>query len=66
MKPRLIFVLVIAFLALLVLAQNAQEVTFRFLFWSVRTSQIFLVVLMLAFGFILGFVTGKLWGRGKR
>lgn len=66
LKPRLIFILVIAVLALIVLLQNAQEVALRFLFWSVQTSQIFLVVLMLAFGFILGFVTGKLWGRGKR
>ena len=66
MKPRLIFILSIAVLAFIVLLQNAQVVALRFLFWSVETSQIFLVVLMLAFGFILGFVTGKLCGRRAR
>jgi uncharacterized integral membrane protein len=65
MKPKLIAVLVAAVLALIVLFQNAQEVTFRFLFWSVETTQIFLVALMLVLGFVLGFIVGKLTGRAK-
>lgn len=66
MKSRVIFILVIAVLALVLLLQNAQQVVFRFLFWSVQASQLLLVVLMLGFGFIIGFVTGKLSGRGKK
>ncbi len=66
MRPKLIAILVLAVLTLVVLFQNAQEATFRFLFWSVQTTQIFLVVLMLAFGFLLGFITGKLTSRGKQ
>lgn len=66
MKSRIIFILVIALLALIILLQNTQQVVFRFLFWSVQASQLLLVVLMLAFGFIIGVVTGKLWGRRAR
>jgi uncharacterized integral membrane protein len=66
LKSRIIFILVIALLALIILLQNTQQVVFRFLFWSVQASQLLLVVLMLAFGFIIGVITGKLWGRGKR
>ncbi len=65
MKSRVIFVLVIALFALILLLQNAQQVVFRFFFWSVQASQLLLVVLMLAFGFVIGFVTGKLSGRKK-
>jgi len=66
LKSRIIFILVIALLALIILLQNTQQVVFRFLFWSVQASQLLLVVLMLAFGFIIGVVTGKLWGRRAR
>jgi uncharacterized integral membrane protein len=65
LKSRVIFVLVIALFALILLLQNAQQVVFRFFFWSVQASQLLLVVLMLAFGFVIGFVTGKLSGRKK-
>jgi uncharacterized integral membrane protein len=66
LRPKLVVILILAILALIVLFQNAQEATFRFLFWSVQTTQIFMVALMLAFGFVLGFVTGKLTGRKKQ
>jgi uncharacterized integral membrane protein len=66
LKPKVVVLLVIALLALLVIAQNAQYVNFRFLFWSVMTTQIFLIVLMIAFGFLMGFLVGKLTGRGKK
>lgn len=65
MKAKLIAILVIAFLALIVVFQNSRETVFYFLFWSARTSQIFVVVVMLLFGFVLGFLTGKLTGRSK-
>ena len=66
LKAKLIAILVIAFVALVVMFQNSRETVFYFLFWSARTSQIFVVFLMLLFGFVLGFLTGKLTGRKKQ
>jgi len=66
LKPKLILFLAVAFLAVIMLAQNAQYVTVRFLFWSVLTTQIVLIIVMIAFGFIMGFLVGKLTGRGRR
>ena len=66
LKPKLVVLLAIVLLAFIVIAQNAQYVNFRFLFWSVMTTQIFLIVLMIAFGFLMGFLVGKLTGRGKK
>jgi uncharacterized integral membrane protein len=64
-KSKLIAILVIALLALVVLLQNRQPVTLRFIFWSVQTTQIFLVALMLVFGFVMGFIAGKFSGRPR-
>ena len=59
MKPKIILSLVVAVLALIVLLQNTDVVTFHFLFWSKDISQIVLVVLTLALGFALGFILAK-------
>ena len=66
MKPKLIVFLVVLLLALITIAQNAQYVTVRFLFWSAVASQIVLIVLTIGFGFIMGFLVGKLTGRGRK
>jgi uncharacterized integral membrane protein len=66
LKPKLIVFLVILLLALITIAQNAQYVTVRFLFWSFIASQIVLIVLTLGFGFVMGFLVGKLTGRGRK
>lgn len=63
MRPRIIVLLVAILLVLIVIFQNAEKTTFRVLFWSVETTRIFLAVLMVAFGFVIGFITGKLTGR---
>jgi uncharacterized integral membrane protein len=60
LKPKIILILVVAVLALIVLLQNTDVVTFHFLFWSKDISQIVLVVLTLALGFALGFILAKL------
>lgn len=65
MKAKLIAILVVALLALVVLLQNRQPVTLHFIFWSIQTTQIFLVALMLVFGLVLGFIAGKFSGRAK-
>ncbi len=66
LKPKLIAFLVILALVLVVTFQNTREVVVYFLFWSARTNQILLILIMLIFGFALGFLTGKLTGRKKQ
>ena len=66
MKPKLILIAVVALVALITIAQNAQYVTVRFLFWSAVTSQIVLIVLTIALGFIMGFLAGKLTRFGRK
>lgn len=66
MKAKMIVILVALILALIVLVQNTQVVKFRLLFWSAEISQLLLVLLTLALGFILGFLVAKLTGRKKR
>jgi uncharacterized integral membrane protein len=65
MKAKLIVALVLLALALIVLLQNTEVVTFRLLFWSAKISQVLLVLLMMFIGFVLGFVVAKLTGRRK-
>jgi uncharacterized integral membrane protein len=63
MKPKVIIILIVAVLALIVLFQNTQDVILRFLFWSRPVSQVVLILLTLALGFVAGFIAAKLSGR---
>ena len=65
MKAKMIVVFVALLLALIILIQNTQVVTFRLLFWSAEISQLLLVLLTLALWFVLGFLVAKLTGRKK-
>jgi len=62
-RPKVIAIIVVSVLALILLFQNIDIVTFRVFFWSGEVSQLVLVVLMLAIGYILGFLTAKLGGK---
>ena len=62
-RPKVIAIIVISALALIILLQNLQTVTFRLFFWKVEVSQLLLVLLMLIIGYILGFLTAKLAGK---
>lgn len=59
-RPKVIAIVVVSILALIILLQNLQTVTFRLFFWKVEVSQLLLVLLMLIIGYILGFLTAKL------
>ena len=52
-KDLLLVSLIIVFL--IILTQNAQVVTFRFLFWKLSMSQIILVVLSGLIGVLIGY-----------
>ena len=56
MRPKYIAVLALLVLALIVLIQNTAVVTIEILFWSFDMSQVVLIVLMLAIGFLVGFI----------
>jgi uncharacterized integral membrane protein len=62
MKPKTIVVLVLIGLFLIVLIQNAQVVTLRLLFWEIGMSQIIMLPLAAAIGFVLGFIVAKVTG----
>ena len=66
MGPKMIGVLVVLLLAVIILVQNTQTVTFRLLFWSAEISQLLLVLLVLFLGFVLGYLIAKLTGRKKK
>jgi uncharacterized integral membrane protein len=63
MRPKVIAIIVVSVLALLILMQNLQTVTFQLFFWKLEVSQLLLVLLMLIIGYILGFLTAKIPGK---
>jgi uncharacterized integral membrane protein len=67
MRPKFIIVLVLIALLLIILIQNTQVVTLRLFFWKVGMSQIILIPLAMAIGFVVGFFVSKVTGnRDKR
>ena len=67
MKPKTITVLVLVALFLVILIQNTQVVTLRVFFWKVGMSQIILIPLSIAIGFVIGLIVSRVTGnRNKR
>ena len=62
---KIILFVVLATLAIIVMVQNAQPITFRFLNWSYQVSQLLLVAIVLVLGFLGGFVTAWVPRRSK-
>ena len=60
MRPKIIAIIVLVVLALIVLYQNKDVVTIRLFFWSFAMSQVVLVLLNLAIGFVLGLFAANL------
>ena len=65
---RLKFIVVAALIALflIILIQNTEAVTLRLFFWKLGISQIILIPLTMAIGFIVGFVVSKVTGNQRR
>ena len=59
-KVRNFFLIVVGTLLVILMIQNAQPITFRFLNWTYQVSQLLLVVIVLVLGFLAGFVTAKM------
>ncbi|RQV98002.1 LapA family protein [bacterium] len=65
MKTKIILVLVLIIMAVIILIQNHQVITFRIFFWRISMSQVILLPLALAVGFVIGYLLAKL-GKGNK
>ncbi len=59
MKPKNITIVVLVVLLFIVLLQNTQVVSIRFLFWKLSMSRIILLPLFMILGAIVGFFIGR-------
>ena len=59
MKLKTIVTLIFGVLLVVVLLQNTQVVSVRFLFWKLSMSRIILLPLIISLGFIVGFFVGR-------
>ncbi len=62
---KIILFVVIATMAIIVMVQNAQPITFRFLNWSYQVSQLLLVAIVLVLGFLGGYLAAWVPRRSK-
>lgn len=65
MKPKIILVLILIIMAVIILIQNHEIVTYRIFFWRISMSQVILLPLALIVGFVIGYIVAKM-GRGKK
>lgn len=63
-RVKLIAAAVLAVLCLVVVLQNTDVVTVRFLAWEAALSQVILLLLVLLAGFLLGYLVARLRARG--
>lgn len=66
MKTKTIVTVLLIVLCLIILLQNTQMVTLRFLFWELGISRIFLLPLLIIVGFIIGYVVAKIEKKPKQ
>lgn len=64
-KTKTIIILVLIALFVIILIQNTQVVTLRLFFWKLGMSQIILIPLIMAIGFVIGFIVSKVIGQRK-
>jgi len=65
MKAKLITGLVAAILILIILFQNTHDAPLRIYFWTISLPQILLILVVLAIGFLGGFIAAKVSGKKK-
>lgn len=64
-RVKQVLLIVVLVLLLIIMVQNAQPVKFRFLNWTYDVSQLLLVLIVFALGFLGGFAIAK-WPRRKQ
>ncbi len=63
-RVKQVLLIIILVLLIIVMVQNAAPVQFHFLNWTYDVSQLLLVLIVFAVGFLGGFVTAK-WPKRK-
>lgn len=58
-RPKQIFIAFVCLLLVILLAQNTEVVTLRFLFWKISMSRIILIPLVFLVGGLVGFLIAK-------
>ena len=66
MKPKGIFLLVLALLVFIVILQNAGVASFNILFWHLSMSRIIWLLLFIVVGFAAGYILCSLRHRAGR
>ena len=66
MKPKLVAFLALAILIVVVIVQNSDTVTLRFLFWHLNMSRILLLTFAVLVGFAMGVLVAKLPKGGEK
>jgi putative membrane protein len=59
MPPKTLAIILLSFLAVVLLAQNTQPVSFQFFFWKVSMSRIIMIFFALLTGYLLGYLSKK-------
>ena len=62
-KTILFLILIVVFI--IVVLQNTQTVTLRFLFWQIHASRIILLPMFAVVGFIAGYIVAKMTRKPK-
>ena len=63
---RLVLFLLLAAVAAILIFQNAEVVSLKFLFWQISMSQVILMPIVFGLGFIMGVIVFLVWKRKKR
>lgn len=59
MKAKTIVIIILIAIFVLLIVQNFQVLTFRFLFWKISMSRAIFIPLILIVGFVLGYLFAK-------
>ena len=59
MKPKGVLILIFVGLCFIILLQNTDVVSIKFLFWKISMSRIILLPLMVLLGIVIGFFVGR-------
>jgi putative membrane protein len=66
LRSRLSVILFLVLLFIVLIAQNTENVSLTFLFWTTTMSRIALLAMMFLVGIVVGFLIGRPWRRRKR
>jgi len=66
MKPKRIFLAIIAILLIIILVQNTRVINIHILFWTISMSQIILLFIVSLIAFLIGYFSHLLFSKKKR